>query len=225
MSRIASLSFAGVVCVITSMVLIAASQARFEAAPEPGKAASRGGGAASPAAPRAKEYPVVINKPSGPPRIELAGIDPQGRTSSVACSTCHSVRPPNPENVSAASLDEFHLGMTFDHGRIACYACHNPADADTLRLADGSSLAYQDVMTLCSQCHGPQATAYAHGAHGGMNGSWDLSRGPQTKNNCIDCHDPHAPSYPKMIVQFKPKDRFNAPVEATDDGGAAHDDK
>lgn len=225
MSRIASLSFAMVVCVITSMVVIAATQTRFDAAPEDGQSVPLGGDAESTATPNAKQYPVIINKPSGPPRIELVGSDPQGRTGSVACSTCHSVRPPNPKNVSAASLHEFHLGMTFDHGTIACYACHNPDDADMLRMADGSSLAYQDVMTLCSQCHGTQATAYAHGAHGGMNGSWDLSRGPQTKNNCVDCHDPHAPSYPKMIVQFKPKDRFHSPADAIDEKGAAHDDQ
>lgn len=158
-------------------------------------------------------FPVHVRQPAGAPRIELAGVDPHGRKASVACSTCHGVRPANFENVSAATLDEFHQGMTFQHGQIACYSCHHPDNADALRLADGTTVAYENVMTLCSQCHGSQATAFAHGAHGGMNGHWDLSRGPQMKNNCIDCHDPHAPSYPKMIVGFKPKDRFNAPAE------------
>ncbi len=170
-------------------------------------------------------FSVLINKPAGPPRIELAGTDPQGRTGSVACSTCHAIRQPNYANVSATTLDEFHQGMTFSHGTIACYACHNPDDADALRLADGTRIAYENVMTLCSQCHGPQATAFSHGAHGGMNGFWDLSRGSQTKNNCIDCHDPHAPSYPKMIVGFKPKDRFNQPSEHDQEhaGAESHD--
>ena len=115
--------------------------------------------------------------------------------------------------------------MTFDHGSIACYACHNPHDSDALRLADGSSVAYENVITLCSQCHSKQAESFAHGAHGGMNGHWDLSRGPQMKNNCIDCHDPHVPKYPKMIVGFKPKDRFNEPpsAEHNQEGTAAHD--
>lgn len=116
--------------------------------------------------------------------------------------------------------------MAFDHGKIACYACHNPSDADGLRLADGTSVSYEDVMTLCSQCHSKQAESFAHGAHGGMNGHWDLTRGPQMKNNCIDCHDPHAPSYPKMVVGFKPKDRFNAPLDDHPDhqGAESHDD-
>ncbi|QDT67484.1 Doubled CXXCH motif (Paired_CXXCH_1) [Planctomycetes bacterium MalM25] len=172
----------------------------------------------------AEEYLVTVRRPAGPPRITLAGTDPQGRTGSVACSTCHSVRQPDLTNVSAATLDEFHQGMAFNHGKITCYACHNPDDADTLRLADGSPVAYQDVMTLCSQCHGPQATAFAHGAHGGMNGHWDLTSGPQTKNNCIDCHDPHAPNYPKMVVGFKPRDRFNEPAAHDHEGAAPHGD-
>lgn len=174
----------------------------------------------------APRFATLINKPAGPPRIELAGADPQGRSGSVACSTCHSVRPPNAANVSAATLDEFHQGMTFKHGTIACYACHNQDAPDSLRLADGTSVAYENVMTLCSQCHGPQATAFAHGAHGGMNGFWDLTRGPQTKNNCVDCHDPHAPSYPQMIVGFKPKDRFNQPTKHDQDhsGVDSHDE-
>lgn len=172
------------------------------------------------------QFPVNIRKPPGPPSIELVGVDPQGRSASVACSTCHQVRQPNFENVSAATLDEFHQGMEFAHGNITCYACHNPDDSDTLRLADDSSVPYEKVMQLCSQCHGLQATAYAHGAHGGMNGYWDLSRGPQMKNNCIDCHDPHSPKYPKMVVGFKPRDRFNESTahDHVQKGDGSHDD-
>lgn len=153
-------------------------------------------------------YAVTVNRPTGAPLVEITGVDPQGRSGAVACSTCHSVREPNRENRTAATLDEFHQGLAFDHGTLACYSCHHPDQADSLRLAEGTAIEYADVMQLCSQCHSAQATAYAHGAHGGMNGHWDLSRGPQTKNNCVDCHDPHVPKFPQMIVGFKPRDRF-----------------
>jgi formate-dependent nitrite reductase cytochrome c552 subunit len=155
-------------------------------------------------------HSVVIRQPPGPPIVKLASSDPQQRTAEVACSTCHSIRPPNLENRSASTLDEFHQRLEFAHGQLACYSCHNPSNSETLRLADGSEVAYAEVLTLCSQCHSKQAESFAHGAHGGMNGHWDLSRGPQTKNNCIDCHDPHSPKYPQMVVTFKPKDRFNS---------------
>ncbi len=164
-------------------------------------------------------FETTIRKPSGPPRVELTDADPQGRTGSIACSTCHTVRPPNRDNKVTADLNEFHQGMPFDHGKITCYACHNTENMDTLHLADGTSVEYENVMTLCSQCHGPQARDFAHGGHGGMNGFWDLTRGPRTRNNCVDCHDPHQPQFPSMQPTFKPKDRFLEPSH-----GPAHDD-
>lgn len=213
MSRIAFLFFAVVVCVVLATTFLEMSRPSGEYLSDNttclSSEISQLDNHSLPTDLPGQIYPVVVRKPAGPPRIELDGTDPQGRSGSVACSTCHSVREPNFENVSAETLDEFHRGMTFRHGKIACYACHNPDSSDELRLADGTSVAFTDVMALCSQCHSPQATAFAHGAHGGMNGYWDLRRGPQMKNNCVDCHDPHAPTYPKMIVGFKPKDRFS----------------
>ncbi|MCC7335563.1 MAG: hypothetical protein IT422_10715 [Pirellulaceae bacterium] len=210
MVRLANLLFAGVVCAVISMVIVTVTTSDRRAPshserahPHSGLASATTGVLANPAT-----FPIVIRKPAGPPQIKLAGTDPQGRSASVACATCHSVRPPNFDNQTAQSLDEFHQGLQFNHGQLSCYSCHNPENADELRLADGTAVEYADVMTLCTQCHSKQAESFAHGAHGGMNGFWDLSRGPQTKNNCIDCHDPHAPNYPKMIVDFKPRDRF-----------------
>jgi formate-dependent nitrite reductase cytochrome c552 subunit len=141
----------------------------------------------------------------------LQQVDPQGRVGSIACSTCHSVREPNLANRTPADLDQFHQHMQMAHGNLACYACHHPQDADSLRLADATTVSYTDTMTLCAQCHGTQARDYEHGAHGGMNGYWDLSRGPRTRNHCIDCHDPHVPKFPAMKPTFKPRDRFLTP--------------
>ncbi|EMI53972.1 cytochrome c3 family protein [Rhodopirellula sallentina] len=215
MARSINLIFVGTVLVVVSMVgVVIARQSTFKASPNTQQASDNASSSdAHSAGGETTSFPVVIHQPDGPPRVKLAGLDPQGRTGEVACSTCHAVRQPNFENKTTETLDEFHQGLVVAHGNLSCYSCHNPDGSDTLRQADGTKIEYQDVMTLCSQCHGPQATAYAHGAHGGMNGHWDLSRGPQVKNNCVDCHDPHSPAYPKMVVGFKPKDRFNTPVE------------
>lgn len=161
--------------------------------------------------PAASQFATTIRRPAGAPTIVLKEVDPQGRPSRVACSTCHGVRQPDHANRTAADLDEFHQDLQLAHGGLACYACHNPRDADTLRLADSTAVQYSDVMTLCAQCHGPQARDYARGAHGGMIGYWDLSRGPRMRNNCVDCHDPHAPKFPRMLPTFKPRDRFLDP--------------
>jgi hypothetical protein len=158
-----------------------------------------------------QSFPVVVNRPQSSPRVDLGVLDGDGQPASAACATCHATRIPNLANRSAADFDEFHQGLAFSHGKLTCLACHNGQDYDALKLADGTSVEFPDVMTLCGQCHGPQTRDYLHGSHGGMNGFWDLSRGPRTRNNCVDCHDPHAPQFPKMTPTFKPRDRFLTP--------------
>lgn len=155
-----------------------------------------------------KRFPVTIRKPDGPPRVFTGENDIHGQPVTIACSTCHATRSPNFENKSVADLNEFHGSLAFAHGTVSCLSCHNSTDYDALKLADGSRVEFTDVMSLCAQCHGQQMNDYQHGVHGGMNGYWDLSRGPQEKNNCIDCHNPHAPQFPKMRPTFKPRDRF-----------------
>lgn len=165
-------------------------------------------------APAPVKFPVQINKPDGPPTVDTGGLDAHGAVVTVSCSTCHTIRQPNHLNKTVKSLDEFHSGMAFSHGTVSCLSCHNSNDYDALKLADGTRVEFTDVMTLCAQCHGPQMRDYQHGVHGGMNGYWDLTRGPQVKNNCVDCHNPHAPQFPKMQPTFKPKDRFLEPPGA-----------
>lgn len=155
-----------------------------------------------------QRFPVAIRQPDGPPRVQLGLTDEAGNNVTAACSTCHTRRAPDHQNRVASDLREFHRGLTLEHGRVTCLSCHNSNDYDSLALADGRQIAYSDVMELCAQCHGPQTRAYQHGAHGGMTGYWDLSRGPRERNNCVDCHDPHAPAFPKMSPTFKPRDRF-----------------
>ena len=169
------------------------------------------------------EYPVTIRKPVGTPRTPVHTLGASAENSAdnnlgtVACSTCHATRRPNLANRRTADLDEFHQNVTIGHGNLTCLSCHNPDDYDTLHLADGSSVAYSDVMTLCGQCHGRQTRDYQHGAHGGMTGYWDLSRGPRMRLNCVDCHAPHAPRFPSMVPTFKPRDRFLSAAESSRD--------
>lgn len=159
-------------------------------------------------------FAVSIRKPE-PPRIDTGLTDLHGNKVTVACSTCHATRKPNNENKSIDSMNEFHTQLKFSHGTVSCLSCHNPTDYDSLKLADGTQIAFSNVMALCAQCHGPQMIAYEHGAHGGMTGYWDLTRGPRVRNNCIDCHNPHSPQFPKMRPTFKPKDRFLEPLRTS----------
>ena len=104
-------------------------------------------------------------------------------------------------------MQQFHQGLAYRHGNQSCLSCHNAGNYDLLKKADGTSLPYPAVMELCAQCHGTQYRDYKAGAHGGMNGYWDLSKGPRQRNTCTDCHDPHSPAYPHVTPVFSPVDR------------------
>lgn len=126
----------------------------------------------------------------------------------VGCATCHSLRDGATVPRSAQELDEFHVGLVVEHGDLACASCHDPAAPQSLRIATGERVPSRDVMRLCAQCHGPQKRDYDRGAHGGMEGYWDLSRGPRTRNHCVQCHAPHTPAYRGGSPVFAPRDRF-----------------
>lgn len=149
-----------------------------------------------------------IHTPLAPPAVDTGELDAHGRPVLANCTTCHATRTPNARTVRGDHLTEFHLGLTMQHGELTCLSCHNRDNYEQLRRADGRPLDFPMVMQLCAQCHGPQYRDYQHGAHGGMNGYWDLTRGPRYRNNCIDCHNPHAPQYPRVRPVLSPKDRF-----------------
>lgn len=152
----------------------------------------------------------TINEPRAMPRVRVSVPRGAGEDAEVlaSCTTCHATRPPNATTASSADLDEFHGELMFAHGNNRCLACHDATNYDAFHLADGTRVEMPELMTLCAQCHAAKVDEYAHGAHGGMNGAWDLRRGSRTRNHCIDCHDPHSPAFPRMVPTFKPKDRF-----------------
>lgn len=156
-------------------------------------------------------FPVHLNLPVGPPRVETGQRDHLDRPVTVSCVACHSLQAPDRVARSGDDLQQFHQDLQFVHGNLACLSCHNPLNYSALRLADGTEVEYASVMTLCGQCHPRQSNEYVHGAHGGMTGYWDLTRGPRSRRICIDCHDPHAPAFPHMIPTFKSRDRFLSP--------------
>jgi hypothetical protein len=150
-------------------------------------------------------HPVTINTPSTLGVVDTPLEDVHHTPIGVACVTCHG---PDPEE-SWASLpgEPFHTGLDLRHGAITCASCHDPEDRTRLRLADGTTLSLLDAMDLCAQCHGPQTRDYRRGSHGGMSGYWDTRRGPRLRNNCVDCHDPHAPAWTKVTPRPPPADR------------------
>lgn len=159
----------------------------------------------------ANEFHPVVVRPLETPRVATDQMDIHGNAVSLSCASCHSNLPKNFERRSSEGLLEFHQTLKFAHGptdgQLSCLTCHNSDNYNQLRMADGAELPFRDTQKLCAQCHSKQNRDYEHGAHGGMNGHWDRTRGPQIRKNCIDCHDPHAPKFPSMMPTFKPLDQ------------------
>lgn len=152
-----------------------------------------------------KRYAVEIHKPDRVLSVRSGKIDASGTRGRVACSVCHEKVPPPTSLRSIGDLKDFHQKMEYNHGHLNCASCHDAGSHYAgFKLADGSTVPYRDVMQLCAQCHGPQFRDYQNGSHGGMAGYWDLNRGPRRRNNCIDCHDAHAPRYRRVMPVFSP---------------------
>lgn len=158
-------------------------------------------------------HPITIKPGPAMPRLDTGLKDAKGEAITAACSTCHSTTAPNPARSTAHDLFQAHAGLNYKHGNLTCLSCHNAKDYDSLHLADGRRVPFPDVMALCAQCHGTAMRDYLHGSHGGMNGHWDLSRGPRVRNNCVNCHDPHHPEFPLVRPVLPPRDRVSVPAE------------
>jgi cytochrome c553 len=81
-------------------------------------------------------------------------------------------------------------------------------DRTGLRLADGQSVAFADVVQLCGQCHGLKLRDFSKGSHGGGRGYWDRTKGPWIRNSCVACHSAHETAYPVVMPAPPPNDRF-----------------
>ncbi len=123
------------------------------------------------------------------PVIEVAGT-------TKTCQDCHSIFESNPRPTDALVQ---HQHILLDHGtNDACLNCHDDDDRGRLRLRDGETVAFADSPQLCAQCHGPTYRDWTLGSHGRTNGYWDREAGPQERQMCVACHDPHAPAFPQI---------------------------
>jgi hypothetical protein len=169
-------------------------------------------------APGEKSFPVEVAEAENLTSIESDVDSPSGVQARVLCETCHSFVDIGTPAKRPQDLVMFHQGLTFTHGQLACASCHESGKPLLLHLATGEELPMERAMSICSQCHGPQRRSFDHGTHGGMNGYWDLSRGPRLRNQCVQCHDPHSPQIPKVEPALPPRDRGKLPQTSVSGG-------
>jgi hypothetical protein len=153
-------------------------------------------------------HPIEVRNPPSLGELDTGLHDVAGSPVGVACVTCHD---PGSQDALARLADvpvDFHAGIELAHGTLRCESCHDPVDRTGLRLADGQSVAFADVVQLCGQCHGLKLRDFSKGSHGGGRGYWDRTKGPWIRNSCVACHSAHAPAYPVVMPAPPPNDRF-----------------
>ncbi len=153
-------------------------------------------------------HPIEVRHPPSLGTVDTGLRDAVGSPVGVPCATCHAPNDPGALARQKEVPADFHSGLEFAHGGLACESCHDAVDRTKLRLADGRKIAFDEYMQLCGQCHGPQLRAFWKGGHGGGRGYWDRSKGPWIRNSCVACHQAHAPAYPLVTPAPPPNDRF-----------------
>lgn len=117
------------------------------------------------------------------------------------CSDCHGEIASNPQR---RELVEMHDDINFDHDSENrwCLACHYESNRDSLVLAGGKLLGFNESYKLCGQCHGPKIRDWKLGIHGKRTGNWN---GQKEYLLCVHCHDPHSPKIKKLEAMPAPR--------------------
>ncbi|MCP4152273.1 MAG: hypothetical protein GY757_31335 [bacterium] len=113
------------------------------------------------------------------------------------CNDCHKdfkVR------TNARHLVSEHQQLRYDHikGEKWCFFCHfeEPAKRNRIHLPEKNEIyrGPQDMIKLCSQCHGKKLQEWKTGLHGKVTGSWLTYGDVKTeRKTCEQCHSPHHP--------------------------------
>jgi hypothetical protein len=120
------------------------------------------------------------------------------------CSGCHA-QPGNAEKRELGFHDEV---QPLRHGPNRwCLDCHDFRNRDQLHLSNGELLPFGESYRLCGQCHGDKLRDWKVGVHGKRIGNWD---GKKTYFLCVNCHNPHAPTFTgveTVMVEGQPLQR------------------
>jgi hypothetical protein len=132
--------------------------------------------------------------------------------SGLDCYACHDRDKPvilsfdDNQNVIVAPE---HEDIVLNHGRHHrnnnCFNCHNEANLELLQTRDGRDIKLLESSPLCGSCHGPTYRDWEAGAHGRTSGYWDASAGASRREDCVSCHDPHAPGFPVQAPAPPPR--------------------
>lgn len=123
--------------------------------------------------------------------------------SDFSCYVCHEKNQPPQlkyDEQHRLIVPEEHENIVMNHGshdrNNNCFNCHNEQNLETFHIRDGRDLGFVESSTLCGSCHGPTYRDWEAGAHGRISGYWDRTKGPASRLDCVNCHNPHSPGIP-----------------------------
>jgi hypothetical protein len=119
------------------------------------------------------------------------------------CYVCHEKGKPPPLRFDANQkliVPKEHENIVMGHGRHErnnnCFNCHNETNLELFQTRDGRQLKLAESTPLCGSCHGPTYRDWEAGVHGRTSGYWDRKQGAYVRQDCVACHNPHAPPFP-----------------------------
>ena len=99
-----------------------------------------------------------------------------------------------PVDRNRRDLTAFHteIELRHDEENRWCLDCHDATDRDSLHLANGDLVSFDESYRLCGQCHGEKYRDWREGVHGRRSGEWN---GHKSYLLCAHCHNPHEPHF------------------------------
>lgn len=116
------------------------------------------------------------------------------------CSNCHANQKPNR---TRRTLTDMHTDIVLKHDEQHrwCLDCHDADNRDTLHLASGEPVPFEESYRLCGQCHGEKLRDWKAGVHGRRTGNWNGAKGYLL---CAHCHNPHQPHFKAIAPKPMP---------------------
>ncbi|MGZ3650770.1 MAG: hypothetical protein ACXVB9_09300 [Bdellovibrionota bacterium] len=114
------------------------------------------------------------------------------------CKNCHA--PKSKLFIKSRKdpqLEHRYFNTHHGKGAIACGSCHDANRQNQLN----PPATFSNPSPVCARCHVEIYRDWKTGIHGKRLGGWNL---PKTQLNCVDCHDPHSVSFPKMEAMPPP---------------------
>ncbi len=116
------------------------------------------------------------------------------------CSDCHADME---VNRTRRELTDFHDDIVLEHDEQQrwCLDCHDATERDSLHLASGERISFDQSYRLCGQCHGEKLRDWRAGIHGRRTGEWN---GRKQYLLCAHCHNPHQPRFAPLVPMPPP---------------------